>query len=189
MSSDFLSRPLPFEKFALIYAGAQKNVGPAGVAVVIIRKDVLANCPDDLPVYQCYGQHAEADSMLNTPPVFQIWMIKLVMDWLKDAGGLTWAQDMAAKRSGIVYDMIARHSGFYRCPVDAAVRSVMNVVWRLPSEELEATFIRQAEQAGLSGLKGHRSVGGCRASLYNAMPLDGAQALAQFMDDFANKNG
>ncbi len=189
MSSDILSRPLPFEKFGLIYAGAQKNIGPAGLTLGIIRKDIPAACPDNLPNYMGYKGHAENNSMLNTPPVFQIWMIKLVLEWLKGKGGLAWAQDMAEKRSGIVYDAIARNGDFYRSPVQQSVRSTMNVVWRLPSEELEGKFVKEATAAGLDGLKGHRSVGGCRASIYNAMPIEGAQALADFMDEFAKKNG
>jgi len=189
MSSDILSRPIDFAPFGIVYAGAQKNIGPAGMAVVIIREDVLANCPDDVPLYFNYKKHADADSMLNTPPVFQIWMVNLVLQWLKAKGGVAWAQQMAQQRSGLLYDAIEKDSGFYRCPVDAAVRSPMNVVWRCPNEELEAKFVAEADQAGMSGLKGHRSVGGCRASIYNAMPLEGAQALAQFMADFAQKNG
>jgi phosphoserine aminotransferase len=189
MSSDFLSRSIPVDRFGLIYAGAQKNVGPAGVGIVIIRKDVLEMCSDDLPLYLSYKQHAAANSLLNTPPVFQIWMIKLVLEWLIERGGLQWAADMAEQRSKLLYDMIATHSEFYRCPVDAKYRSKMNVVWRCPSEDLEKQFIAEADKQGMSGLKGHRSVGGCRASIYNAMPLEGAQALAQFMDEFAKKNG
>jgi phosphoserine aminotransferase len=189
MSSDFLSRPLPTERFGLIYAGAQKNLGPAGVAVVIIRKDLLERSRDDLPLYLSYKQHAEANSLLNTPPVFQIWMIKLVLEWLDENGGLDWAVRMAEQRSKLLYDTINRHSAFYSCPVDPACRSKMNVVFRCPTEELEKQFIAEAAQQAMQGLKGHRSVGGCRASIYNAMPLEGAQALAQFMDEFAQSHG
>lgn len=189
MSSDIMSRPFDVSKFGLIYAGAQKNIGPAGVALVIIRDDVLAKCPGNLTNYLNYQNHVDGNSMLNTPPVFQIWMIQLVLDWLKGKGGLSWAQDMATQRSGILYDMINKHGEFYRCPVDERYRSTMNIVWRCPSEELEARFVKEADAAGLSGLKGHRSVGGCRASIYNAMPLEGAQALADFMDQFAVANG
>ncbi len=189
MSSDIFSRPIPMEKFGIIYAGAQKNLGPAGVALVIIRDDVLQQCSDDLPLYMNYKKHVDGNSMLNTPPVFQIWMIKLVLEWLKGKGGLEWAQEMAARRSQILYDMVDRHSEFYRCPVDRAVASPMNVVWRCATEELEAKLIKEATAAGLDGLKGHRSVGGCRASIYNAMPLEGAQALADFMNEFAQSNG
>lgn len=189
MSSEIMSRPVDFSTFGLIYAGAQKNIGPAGVAVVIIREDMFERCLDNLPLYQNYKKHVEADSMLNTPPVFQIWMIKLILEWLKGEGGLPWAQEMAAKRSALLYGTIDRLDEFYRCPVDVNFRSKMNVVWRLPSEELEKQFIAEAQAAGLSGLKGHRSVGGCRASIYNAMSLDGVQVLTQFMADFASKNG
>jgi len=127
--------------------------------------------------------------MLNTPPVFQVYMIKLVLEWLREQGGLSWAQQMAAERSGILYDAVNRNAAFYNCPVDERYRSTMNVVYTTPSAELDAAFVAEAEAAGLSGLKGHRSVGGCRASVYNAMPIEGAQALAQFMDDFAVRNG
>ena len=127
--------------------------------------------------------------MLNTPPVFQIYVVGLVLDWLKDKGGVAWAADAAEKRSGVIYDAIENSGGFYRCPVDARYRSRMNVVFRLPTEELEAEFVKRATAEGLDGLKGHRSVGGCRASVYNAMPQAGAEALAGFMADFAHRNG
>ncbi len=189
MSSDILSRPLPVEKFGLIYAGAQKNIGPAGLALVVVRDDVLAMCPGDLPGYLNYPGHVKGNSMLNTPPVFQIWMVKCVLEWLNEKGGVSWAQDAAARRSGAVYDAIESAGGFFRCPVDPRYRSTMNVVFRLPSEELESKFVADAAAQGMSGLKGHRSVGGCRASLYNAMPQAGAEALAQFMREFAREHG
>jgi phosphoserine aminotransferase len=189
MSSDFMSRRFPVEKFSLIYAGAQKNVGPAGAAVVILREDLLERCPPSIPAYLDYRLHAKENSLYNTPPVFAIWMIKLTMEWLKGQGGLPAAEKLAAQRSGIIYDAIERHAGFYTCPVPKTCRSKMNVVFRLKSEELEAGFLEEAKKLKLEGLKGHRSVGGCRASLYNAMPLEGAKALAQLMDDFAKKNG
>ncbi len=189
MSSDFLSRQVPIEKFGLIYAGAQKNLGPAGMAVVIIRDDLLARCSDELPAYLRFKIHAENDSLYNTPPVFPIWVSALVLAHVKANGGLPWAQKLAEQRSQLIYGMIAKHGGFYRCPVAEHCRSKMNIVWRLPSEDLEKQFISEAKKAGLSGLKGHRSVGGCRASIYNAMPVEGAQALAGFMDEFARKNG
>ena len=189
MSSDFMSRPVPMDRFSIVYAGAQKNIGPAGVAVDILREDVLERCPEDMPQYLNYRKHVDADSMLNTPPVFQVWMVERVLDWLKRQGGLRWAEQQAQKRSGILYEAIARSGGFYTCPVDESVRSTMNVVFRLPSEELEKRFIEQAAERGFNGLKGHRSVGGCRASVYNAMPIEGAEALASFMDEFAEANG
>ncbi len=189
MSSDFLSRRLPVEKFGLIYAGAQKNVGPAGLAVVIIRDDILEACPSDLTNYLGYAGHAKADSMMNTPPVFTIYMMKLVLQRLLDAGGLDAATQLADKRSGLLYDAIESHGSFYRCPVDPSCRSKMNVVFRLPTEDLEKQFIAEALAQDMSGLKGHRSVGGCRASIYNAMPVEGAETLAKFMADFAKQNG
>ena len=191
MSSDFLSREVPIERFGLIYAGAQKNVAPAGATILIVRDDVLAMCPGTLPGYLNYAGHVEGGSMLNTPPVFQVWMMSLVLKWLKGKGGLAWASDMAERRSGLIYDAIANAGGgvFYRCPVDERYRSTMNVVFRLPSEELEKRFITEAAAAGMDGLKGHRSVGGIRASVYNAMPLEGAEKLAGFMGDFAKAHG
>ena len=189
MSSDFLSRPVAVRDFGLIYAGAQKNIGPAGVAVVIVRDDVLEACRGDTVGYLGYAGHVKGDSMLNTPPVFQIRMIQLVLEWLRDRGGVEWAAGQAEQRSRILYDAIVRSGGFYRCPVDPGFRSKMNVVFRLPDADLEQSFVSQADEAGFSGLKGHRSVGGCRASIYNAMPVAGAEALAEFMDDFADRHG
>jgi phosphoserine aminotransferase len=189
MSSDFMSRRIPVEKFSLIYAGAQKNVGPAGCSVVIMREELLERCPPSIVAYLDYRLHAKENSLYNTPPVFAIWMIQLTMEWLKAQGGLPAAEKLAAERSGIIYDAIERSGGFYNCPVPKAARSKMNVVFRLKSEELEAKFLEEAKKLKLEGLKGHRSVGGCRASIYNAMPVEGVKALAQLMDDFAKKNG
>ncbi len=189
MSSDFLSRPIDLEPFGMIYAGAQKNIGPAGVTVVLLRDDLLQQCDGKLVNYLNYAGHAEGDSMLNTPPVFQVYMVELVLEWLENQGGLAWAEQMATQRSSLLYQTIARHGDFYRCPVDPAYRSTMNVVFRLPTEDLEKQFIKQAEQQGMSGLKGHRSVGGCRASIYNAMSLEGVETLCAFMDTFAAKHG
>lgn len=189
MSSDILSRPLPIEKFGVIYAGAQKNIGPAGLAVTIMRKDLLESCPDNLPSYLNYKKHAANGSMLNTPPVFAVYMVKLILERLKANGGVEKAQAVAAERSGLIYAAMDNNAGFYSSPVGKDIRSEMNIVFRLPSEDLEATFIKEATAEGLSGLKGHRSVGGCRASVYNAMPMEGAKALADFMTDFAAKNG
>ena len=191
MSSDFLSRPLggDLDRFGLIYAGAQKNIGPAGLTVVILTDAMLDACDGGLPGYLNYRGHVEGRSMLNTPPVFQVWMVKLVLEWLEARGGLAWAQAAAAERSGILYRCLDDSGGFYRSPVDPRVRSTMNVVFRLPSEELEERFVAGAEAAGLSGLKGHRSVGGIRASIYNAMPVAGVEALANFMGDFQTEHG
>ena len=188
MSSDILSRPVPVEKFGLIYAGAQKNLGPAGVTVVIIRNELLSRTPENLGTYFKYSVHAESGSLYNTPPVFPIWGMKLVLDRLKKNGGV---KAMAAENTAqaqLVYAAIDESGGFYRCPVDKAVRSQMNVVWRLSSEDLEAKFLKEASAAGMVGLKGHRSVGGCRASLYNAMTRKGVEKLTGFMADFVRKN-
>ncbi|MGB0768125.1 MAG: phosphoserine transaminase, partial [Phycisphaeraceae bacterium] len=182
MSSEIMSRPIDFEKFGLIYAGAQKNIGPAGVALVLIKQDLVDRCPGHLINYLNYANHVKGESMLNTPPVFQVYMIKLVMEWLKAKGGIAWAQSQAQIRSKILYDAIEHNSGFYKCPVDARYRSKMNVVFTTPNEDLDAQFVAEALEQGMSGLKGHRSVGGCRASIYNAMPIEGAEALASFMD-------
>jgi phosphoserine aminotransferase len=189
MSSDILSRPVPVEKFSLIFAGAQKNLGPAGVTLVILRDELVARCPENLPAYLSYRTHAENNSLYNTPPVFAIWALKLVLEHMKRNGGLEATAERNERKAKIVYDAIEASSGFYRCPVDPACRSNMNLVFRLGSEDLEKKFIAEADAAGMIGLKGHRSVGGCRASLYNAMPVEGAEALAAFMKEFARKNG
>jgi len=189
MSSDMMSRPLPMEKFGLIYAGAQKNLGPAGMALVIIRNDLLEQCRDDLTAYLSYKIHAAKDSLYNTPPVFAIWAYRHVMGWVAKQGGLEAMADRARKKAALLYGAMDESGGFYRCPVDPGCRSEMNVVWRLPTEELESKFVAEALIQGMIGLKGHRSVGGCRASIYNAMPPEGVQALADFMGEFVRRNG
>ena len=188
MSSHIMSRPIEWEKLDLAFAGAQKNLGPAGMALVISHKALLENCRDDLPAYLSYRTHAGKDSLYNTPPVFAIYMLKLTVDWVKEKGGLAEMEKRALARSGTLYDTIDRSEGWYRCPVDTGSRSRMNVCFRLPTEELEAKFIAEALEAGFSGLKGHRSVGGCRASMYNAMPVEGAERLTEFMLEFKQKN-
>jgi len=188
MSSHIMSRPIEWDKLDLAFAGAQKNLGPAGLAVVIIQKELLENCKDGLPAYLSYKTHAGKDSLYNTPPVFAIYMMKLTLDWVKSQGGLAEMEKRALARSNALYDIIDRSDGWYRCPVDKASRSRMNVCFRLPTEELEAQFIAEALEANFSGLKGHRSVGGCRASMYNAMPVEGAERLAEFMQEFKQKN-
>ena len=189
MSSDIMSRAFPVDKFGFIYAGAQKNLGPAGMGLVIIREDVLEQCAQDLPAYLSYGIHAEKDSLYNTPPVFAIYMVGKVLTWVKANGGISGMETLADERASMVYNTIDTSGGFYSSPVATGSRSKMNVVWRLPSEELEQQFLAQAKEQGMVGLKGHRSVGGCRASMYNAMPVVGAQALADLMKDFAQKQG
>ncbi len=189
MSSDILSRPLPVEDFGMIYAGAQKNLGPAGVTIAIIRDDLVERSPADLGTYLSYRTHASKNSLYNTPPVFSIYMVKLVLDWLQELGGLSAMQQRNESKAALLYEAIDGSNGFYRCPVNPAVRSRMNVVYRLLSEDLEATFVSDAKQNGMVGLKGHRDVGGIRASIYNAMPVEGVEALAEFMNDFARAHG
>ncbi|MCL4694873.1 MAG: 3-phosphoserine/phosphohydroxythreonine transaminase, partial [Candidatus Hydrogenedentes bacterium] len=175
-SSDILSRPLPIEKYGLIYAGAQKNIGPSGVALVIIRDDLLARVPEGLPSMLDYKIAADNDSLYNTPPCFAIYMIKLVTQWLlDDIGGLEEVASLNKKKARLLYTMIDGSGGFYRGHAVKEARSVMNVTWRLPSEELEQQFVKEATAAGMHGLKGHRSVGGIRASIYTAMTLEGVE--------------
>jgi phosphoserine aminotransferase len=189
MSSHIMSRPIEWDKLQLVFAGAQKNLGPAGLALVVIHKDLLERCKDGLPAYLSYKTHARTNSRYNTPPVFSIYMMKLTLDWVKSEGGLAEMEKRAVARSRALYDTIDSLEGWYRCPVDKASRSRMNVCFRLPTEELESKFIAEALEANFSGLKGHRSVGGCRASMYNAMPLEGAERLAEFMGEFKKDNG
>lgn len=189
MSSDIFSRPLDMEKFGLIYAGAQKNIGPAGVCLVIIRDDLLARAPGDIPTMLRYTTYAEKNSMYNTPPCFAIYTVQLVLKWLEETvGGLDQMTELNRKKAGLLYDYMDR-SGFYRPTADKGSRSLMNVTFRLPSEELEKTFVAAALDNGLGGLKGHRSVGGCRASIYNPTPLPAVEALVDFMKTFESKNG
>ncbi len=189
MSSDILSRALPMEKFGMIYAGAQKNLGPAGVALAIIREDLLETASKNLTAYLSYKTHADGNSLYNTPPVFPIYCINLVLKWVKQGGGMQGIEQRTAEKTSVIYGAIEQSSGFYKCPVSENCRSTMNVVFTLPSEDLDKNFIEQAASEGMIGLKGHRSVGGCRASIYNAMPPEGVKALADFMKEFADKNG
>ncbi len=189
MSSDFVSQPVDVSKYGLIYAGAQKNAGPAGVVVVIIRDDLLARVPAKLPVMLDYKTLAESGSLHNTPPCFAIYITGLVFKWLKGLGGLTAMHAINQQKAGLIYNVIDGSGGFYRGHAQPAARSIMNIPFRLPSEELEDQFVKESKKADLVGLKGHRSVGGLRASLYNALSLESAQALADFMVAFQRKNG
>jgi phosphoserine aminotransferase len=189
MSSDIMSRPVDLAPFGLVYAGAQKNLGPAGVTVIIVRKDMLEKEAAKLPAYLRYSTHAEKKSLYNTPPVFSIWALSLVLHWIEKLGGLEAIAERNKMKSELIYGIIEELSGFYSCPVDARYRSDMNVVFRTPSEELDKAFVQGAEAEGMLGLKGHRSVGGCRASIYNAMPLAGVETLVAYMREFAKKNG
>ena len=187
-SSDMFSRPIDVARHALIYAGAQKNMGPAGVTIVIIRDDLLARSPASLPVMLSYAVHAENGSMYNTPPVFTIYLVGLVARWLIAQGGLEGIAVVNERKAGKLYAEIDR-TGFYRGTAQKDSRSLMNVTFRMPSEELEKQFVKDAEKAGLDGLKGHRSVGGIRASIYNAFPEAGIDALTAFMQEFERRNG
>ena len=188
MSSTILSRPLDVSKFGLIYAGAQKNIGAAGLVVMIVRDDLLARSPKDIPKILNYAEQAAQDSMLNTPNTFGWYLAALVFKWLKKQGGLAAMAEQNRAKAELLYGYIDG-SGFYRNPVEVSARSWMNVPFTLPQEALDAPFLKESEAAGLLALKGHRAVGGMRASIYNAMPLAGVQALVDFMKDFAKRNG
>lgn len=188
MSSDILSRKFDVSKFALIYAGAQKNLGPSGVTVVIIRDDMLAKVPQNLPSMWRYDIHAKENSLYNTPPTFSVYMLNLVLKWVKNNGGLEAMEKQNEEKAALVYNAIDQSGGYYKGHAEKGSRSLMNITFRLPSEELEKAFVEEAGKVGLKGLKGHRSVGGIRASVYNAMPPAGCKALADFMTDFMKKN-
>ncbi len=187
-SSDMFSRPIDIAKHALIYAGAQKNMGPAGVTVVIIREDLLERSQKTLPTMLNYAVHAENKSLYNTPPAFAVYALGLVMKWLLGQGGLGAIAKINERKAAKLYAEIDR-TGFYRGTADKADRSLMNVTFRLGSEELEKMFVQESAAAGLDGLKGHRSVGGIRASIYNAFPEDGVEALVAFMKEFERTHG
>ncbi len=190
MSSDFISRPVDVSKYGLIYAGAQKNAGPAGATVVIIRDDLLERVPDGLPAMLDYQNLAKNGSMYNTPPCFAIYICGLVFKWaLNDVGGLEKVHAMNKEKAKVLYDAIDSSDGYYRGHAEKDCRSLMNVTFRLPSEELEKKFAKEATAAGLDGLKGHRSVGGLRASIYNAFPKAGVERLIEFMGEFQKNNG
>lgn len=189
VSSEFMSRPVPWELFDLVYGGVQKNLAAPGMALVFVRRAALEGLEPAVGSYLRYDVHLAANSLHNTPPVFSVWVLGKVLRWMRDRGGLAAMESAAAERAGLLYGAIDGSDGWYRCPVEPSSRSLTNVVFRLPTPELEDRFVAEAERAGLSGLKGHRSVGGCRASLYNAMPLDGVEALVGFMEAFREANG
>ncbi|MFZ5830927.1 MAG: 3-phosphoserine/phosphohydroxythreonine transaminase [Planctomycetota bacterium] len=189
-SSDFLGRPIAIEKYGILYACAQKNAGPAGVTMVIIRDDLLEQSADNLPSMLSYKVLAKEKSLYNTPPCFAIYMVKLVTDWLLGTiGGLEKMAEINRKKAAMLYDVIDGSNGFYQGHAEPACRSIMNVAFRLAKPELDDPFLKQAAERGLKELKGHRSVGGCRASIYNAMPVEGVELLRDFMQEFAKKNG
>ena len=188
MSSDMLSRPLDFKKFDFIYAGVQKNLGPAGVVLVVAKKSLIEKSRETLPTMLRYDTFYAKNSLYNTPPAFCIYMVGKVAAWIKAQGGLSVMAERNAKKAKIVYDAIDNSNGFYRGHADKDSRSLMNVTFRLPSEELEKKFAAEALENGLGGTKGHRSVGGMRTSIYNAMPYEGCEALADFMEKFRKAN-
>ncbi len=189
MSSDFMSRCLDMTKFGLVYAGAQKNIGPAGVCLVIVRDDMLKKVPDNLPSMLKYTTYSSKNSMYNTPPCFAVYTVQLVLKWLEETvGGLEKMEEINQEKARLLYQEL--DSGdFYRGTAEPQSRSLMNITFRLPNENIEKRFIEQATENGLGGLKGHRSVGGCRASIYNATSLAAVKALVDFMKHFEQKNG
>jgi len=189
MSSDFVSRPVDVSKYGLIFAGAQKNAGPAGVTMVIIREDMLERVPANLPVMLDYKTLADSGSLHNTPPCYSIYIVGLVFKWLKGLGGLSGIAKINQEKAGMVYQAIDSSGGFYRGHAVPEVRSKMNIPFHLPTEDLEKLFVKQSEANNLVGLKGHRSVGGLRASVYNALPLESARELVAFMKEFQRVNG
>jgi phosphoserine aminotransferase len=187
MSSDFLSRHLNVSDFGLIYAGAQKNVGPSGVTIVIVRKDLVDSARKDIPVIFQYRTHAASNSLYNTPPTFAIYLMRQVLAWVKEQGGLPQIERWTDEKAHLIYGALDAHPTVYRCPVSQDSRSKMNVVFRLRDDALEKQFLSEAESHGMVGLTGHRSVGGVRVSLYNAVPVAWARSLAGFMQDFARR--
>ncbi len=187
MSSDIMWKPVDVSKFALIYAGAQKNIGPSGLVLLIARPDVVANGRRDIPKIFRYATHAKENSLYNTPPTFSIYLVRNVLRWVKEHGGLAGMEKRNRDKGALLYGAIDEKPDFFRAPVEKESRSFMNVVFRLPSVELEERFVAEAKKAGLVGLKGHRSTGGIRASTYNAVGLESVQALVSFMREFARK--
>ena len=188
MSSDIGCRPFDISKFGVIYAGAQKNMGPSGVTFVIIRNDLMEKSPDNIPTMTSYKLIGGKDSLYNTPPTFGIYILKLVLQWVKDGGGLNKLAETNLMKANMIYDILDS-SDFYKGTVVKESRSIMNVTFRLPTEDLEKDFIAKTLAEGMIGLKGHRSVGGCRASIYNAVPLEAVKTLTEFMKEFEKSNG
>jgi phosphoserine aminotransferase len=189
MSSDILSRPLDGNRFALIYAGAQKNLGPSGVTAVLIRESWLARANKNVPTMLRYATHVKNSSLYNTPPAFGVYVLNLVLQWIEKTGGLTALAERNGQKARTLYEVIDASGGFYRGHALPESRSLMNVTFRLPSEALEKQFVTESVNAGMVGLAGHRSVGGIRASIYNAVSLESCRALAALMTDFARRNG
>ncbi|WP_413298904.1 3-phosphoserine/phosphohydroxythreonine transaminase [Bacillus sp. 1P10SD] len=188
MSSDILSKPIDVNKFALIYAGAQKNLGPSGVTVVIIRKDLLEQANTSIPTMLKYSTHAKNNSLYNTPPTFGIYMLGEVLNWVSELGGLTAISEQNEQKAKLIYDAIDSSNDFYFGHADQDSRSLMNLTFNLKTEELEKKFLKQAKEEGFVGVNGHRSIGGCRVSAYNAVPIEACKAFSEFMIDFQTKN-
>ncbi|WP_078408568.1 3-phosphoserine/phosphohydroxythreonine transaminase [Priestia abyssalis] len=188
MSSDILCKKIDINKFSLIYAGAQKNLGPSGVTVVILKKELLDRIPENLPTILDYNTHAKSNSLYHTPPTFGIYMLSLVLDWVKEQGGVEAVQKQNEYKASLIYECMDEHPDFYRPHADKDSRSIMNVTFTLPNEELTKSFLQQAKDKGFVGLAGHRSVGGCRASIYNAVPVETCEALVSFMKEFRLAN-
>ena len=188
VSSCILSEPIDVKKFGVLYAGAQKNMGPAGLTVVIIREDLIGNAMEKTPTMFNYKTHADNDSMFNTPPTYAIYILGLVLEWIEQQGGLEAMKERNEKKAKLLYDYLDQ-STFYQCAAAKEDRSLMNVTFRTPSKELDALFVSESIKAGMSNLKGHRAVGGIRASIYNAMPLEGVEHLVEFMKAFEETNG
>jgi phosphoserine aminotransferase len=187
MSSDFLWRKFDVSRFGLVYAGAQKNAGPSGIVIVIVRKDWVEQGRKDIPKIFRYKTHADNRSLYNTPPTFSVYLVRNVLSWIKDQGGLSAIEKMNREKGRVLYGAIDAAPDFYRAPVEKKSRSLMNVVFRLPSEALEEQFVSEAKKAKMVGIKGHRSVGGIRVSTYNAVSLEAVQAMASFMSNFEKK--
>jgi len=188
MSSDILSHKIDFSKFSMIYAGAQKNLGPSGVTMIVMRESMLDKIEDGIPTMVDYRTHATKNSLFNTAPTLPIYIVKLVLEWIKEQGGLSAVETINKAKKDIVYGLLDDNPDYFRAPVRKDSRSWMNLVFRLPSEELEQKLISEAKAAGFIGLKGHRSVGGIRVSLYNAMTLEGAEKVAEFIMNFRKNN-
>lgn len=189
MSSDILCRPVDVSQFAMIYAGAQKNLGPSGVTAVIVSDEFLSKAKSGLPTMFAYATHAENNSLYNTPPVYSVYMMNLVLKWIKRHGGLAAMEQANVEKTNLIYTAMDQSGGFYRGVAEPQSRSIMNITFRMETEDLEKQFVKAAEQQGFIGLKGHRSVGGLRASTYNAVPRESCEALAQFMKEFQRTQG
>jgi phosphoserine aminotransferase len=188
MSSDIMSREIDVSRFSLIYAGAQKNLGPSGVTVVIVKKEMLENANEGIPAILKYSTHSKQNSLYNTPPTFAIYMLSLVLEWMQDKGGLKAIEELNKKKASLLYSCIDQSGGFYKGHAEKDSRSAMNVTFTLKDENLTKAFLKESIEKGFSGLGGHRSIGGCRASIYNAVPLEACEALAEFMAEFQKKH-